>query len=60
MKWSQPIDYKATSLLGPLSANGMNQCLTASSTSWRILIIKHTSSNSLMKKYASLDSMAWI
>jgi len=39
-----------------LRENGMNLNLIASSTRWRIFIIKHTSLNSFMKKYASSDS----
>jgi len=42
-----------------LSENGMNLSLVASSPGWGILIIKHTYSNFLMKKYASFDSMPW-
>ena len=43
-------------LAASLRAKGMNLNLTASSPSWGIRIIKHTSSNSLMKKYASSES----
>jgi len=37
----------------------MKHNLTASSPSWGILIIRHTSSNSLMKNYKSSESRPW-
>ena len=56
--WCDRITAKLYShfLARSLREKGTKRNLTASSPNWGILIIKHISSNSLMKKYVSSDS----